>query len=440
MSEQQGGTVVGMNDQRASTGNASRFNAIKHGLTAKTPVLPGEDPAELQAKIDAYRTGHKTRNEAEGDLAKLAAMAYWRAMRANRLEVFRVTGDMVRRSRAEALREADAVIALGERLLFDRRGPEQLYPSRDYEHKEPRTSWSGEADDPDKPGRLVLQLEATRAGRRWLRERLGEVRKPIDSGEGWVSCQKFMALRLPGKQPLDALFDREAALVFLASHAIRPAFKSAFRELRCEIHYDRVKFHEGQLTRPELRAITPSDAGAGLAVLLAIIDKAIERLWRLEAENAEADEILELAELIVGTGATLRVPETRAELAWVKRRPTVGRTAGSETRAELRVWTAATLPVPETRAELVAGTGASLQVPESPSARDDGGGGGRWRRRRSSAGAGRARWDATCRAMRCLTALSGSCRTLLRFFGSTRSGRHDGVCLLAGREKSLHDF
>ncbi len=154
----------------------------------------------------------------------------------------------------------------------------------------------GEADDPDKPGRLVLQLEATRAGRRWLREHLDEVRKPIDSGEGWVSCQKFMALRLLGKQPLDALFDREAALVFLASHAIRPAFKSAFRELRCEIHYDRVKFHEGQLTRPELRAITPSDAGAGRAVLLAIIDKAIERLWRLDAEHAEADEILELAE------------------------------------------------------------------------------------------------------------------------------------------------
>ena len=45
MSVQQGTAVVGMNDQRASTGNCnmSRYNAIKHGLTAKTPVLPGED-------------------------------------------------------------------------------------------------------------------------------------------------------------------------------------------------------------------------------------------------------------------------------------------------------------------------------------------------------------------------------------------------------------
>ncbi len=296
MSVQQGAAFVGMNDQRASTGKGSRFNAVKHGLTAKTPVLPGEDPAELQAKIDEYTRSHQVRNQAEADLAKLAAMACWRAERANRLEVNRVTGDIVRRSRAHAAQETLAAEGLGDRLLFDRRGPSQLYPSRDYEHKEPRTSDSGVADDPDKPRRLVIQLEATRAGRRWLLDRLDEVRKPIDSGEGWLSCQKLKAIRLLGKQPLDALFDREAALVFLASHAIRPAFKSAFRELRCEIHYDRVKFHEGQLSRPELRSLTPANAAAGRAVLLAIIDQAIERLWRLEAEHGEGDEILEMVE------------------------------------------------------------------------------------------------------------------------------------------------
>ena len=69
MSVKQGAAVVGMNDVQASTGNRSRFNAVKHGLTAKTAVLPGEDPAELQAMIDAYKTGHQTRNQSEADLA-----------------------------------------------------------------------------------------------------------------------------------------------------------------------------------------------------------------------------------------------------------------------------------------------------------------------------------------------------------------------------------
>ena len=94
------GTVSGCFD-----GKGSRFNAVKHGLTAKTAVLPGEDPAELQAKIDAYTTSHQVRNQAEADLAKLAAMACWRAERANRLEVSRVTGDIVRRSREHVAQE-----------------------------------------------------------------------------------------------------------------------------------------------------------------------------------------------------------------------------------------------------------------------------------------------------------------------------------------------
>ena len=49
MSKQQNAAVVGMNGVQAPTGSRSRFNAVKHGLTAKTAVLPGEDPAELQA-------------------------------------------------------------------------------------------------------------------------------------------------------------------------------------------------------------------------------------------------------------------------------------------------------------------------------------------------------------------------------------------------------
>ena len=68
MSVQQGTAVVGMNDQRASTGNASRYNAIKHGLTAKTPVLPGEDPAALQAVIDGFKASVSDEKHARGDL------------------------------------------------------------------------------------------------------------------------------------------------------------------------------------------------------------------------------------------------------------------------------------------------------------------------------------------------------------------------------------
>jgi hypothetical protein len=84
--------------------------------------------------------------------------------------------------------------------------------------------------------------------------------------------------------------------VFHASYAMRPVFPSAFHELRCEIRSDRVKLHEAQLSRKEWKAIMPPNAADGRDVLLAIIDKAIERLRRLEAAQVEVAEILEMVE------------------------------------------------------------------------------------------------------------------------------------------------
>ena len=52
------------NNSRRSTGptsaigkSRSRFNALKHGMTAKTQVLPSEDPALFRAEIDGWIAG-----------------------------------------------------------------------------------------------------------------------------------------------------------------------------------------------------------------------------------------------------------------------------------------------------------------------------------------------------------------------------------------------
>ncbi len=82
-------------------------------------------------------------------------------------------------------------------------------------------------------------------------------------------------------------------MVFLASHAISPNFATAFHELRCEIHYDQVENFEGELDRDEWLAITPADTAAGRKALLEIVDKAIDRLLRLQAERREVADFLE---------------------------------------------------------------------------------------------------------------------------------------------------
>ena len=265
MSEQQGTAVVGMNDQRASTRNASRYNAIKHGLTAKTPVLPGEDRAALQAVIDGFKASVQTKNMLEESLVEMAAKCLWRANRAERLEVNRATLDIVARWQTDATRAARDVAGLGSRLLFDPRGPWQLWPWQDFYLRQPRTKPAGEAEDPIKLSDLVIQLEATREGRHWLLREWYEIRKPLEAGGGWLPCQKFKATRLLGRQPIDAVHDDEVALVFLATHAIAPEYFSAFEELKCDIPEDRLELHMAQLERDERKAITPADEEAGRA-------------------------------------------------------------------------------------------------------------------------------------------------------------------------------
>src|SRR5262249_8203291 len=87
--------------QQTSNGNASRFNAAKHGLTAKTAVLPGEDPAAFEANLVIFKTGLKARNPFEEKLAANAALASWRPDRANRCDVSRITQDILAKSMDE---------------------------------------------------------------------------------------------------------------------------------------------------------------------------------------------------------------------------------------------------------------------------------------------------------------------------------------------------
>ena len=255
--------VVEVEDRGSQMENRSRFNAVTHGLTAKTPVLPGESAEEFQARIDRYKTGLETRTELEEELAERAAMASWQLDRANRVEVARLARSIHTEPAMAEFREKQHAEALGKRLFFDRRGPVELYPARNYDnYNKPRTSCSEVADDPDDPAMLVAELETTLAGCRWLRDRWDELREMIESGLGWQSQEKLKAVRLLGRQPLQAVSVREVAEVFLACHVVEPQFSYAFQELRCEIDEDLFKRYKHRMSRRNLEAITPADATA----------------------------------------------------------------------------------------------------------------------------------------------------------------------------------
>ena len=151
---------VETNGGGSPTRSGSPYNAVKHGLTARTPVLPNENAEAYQALVNSFKVSLETRNEVEHRLAEMAAMNYWQIQRANRSEVARAEHALQTEAAAAELADRQKAAALGNRLLFDRRGPIELYGMEEYDYQEPRTSWSGVADDPDAPSKLVMDLEA----------------------------------------------------------------------------------------------------------------------------------------------------------------------------------------------------------------------------------------------------------------------------------------
>ncbi len=64
----------------------SSQNALKHGLTGKTVLLPNEDPAEYQQLLDDYHQIHKPVGTEEQRLVQCIVDCNWRLTRIQRLE------------------------------------------------------------------------------------------------------------------------------------------------------------------------------------------------------------------------------------------------------------------------------------------------------------------------------------------------------------------
>ncbi|HYP05514.1 MAG TPA: hypothetical protein VER03_04695, partial [Bryobacteraceae bacterium] len=63
-----------------------KFNALKHGMTASTAVLPHEDPSSYAELRDSFFATYKPANAVEASLVEVVANSYWRLLRARRAD------------------------------------------------------------------------------------------------------------------------------------------------------------------------------------------------------------------------------------------------------------------------------------------------------------------------------------------------------------------
>lgn len=68
----------------------SSMNALKHGLSAQTMVVPGEDAAQLEAFHDSVRDLCQPRDAIEESIVRQFVIADWRGRRYARIESFTI--------------------------------------------------------------------------------------------------------------------------------------------------------------------------------------------------------------------------------------------------------------------------------------------------------------------------------------------------------------
>ena len=156
----------------------SKFNAVKHGMSATTPVLPGEDPDAFRHRLDAWAEALAPDDAVEQFLVEQAATASWKIERADRVEAARL---------AAALRDAEAEQRAGRRERGRPPGPAAARPRRPRPPTRPSPgrssrSWTPGPTPGPPPTRLaplrpiVDRLESTAEGCAWLLERWAELR------------------------------------------------------------------------------------------------------------------------------------------------------------------------------------------------------------------------------------------------------------------------
>jgi hypothetical protein len=274
----------------------SRFNGLKHGLTATVPVIPGEDAAAYQARVEAMIESCAPQNQVELELLERVAATTWSLDRATRAEAAQLSQRIRNHTIDWQRREEDEAAALGQRLLWDARGPWQLYPHHAHTGLkwESRTSWSNDPADPNNPALLVLRLERTVAGCQWLLDRWAELRARLEPGEAWAASDQFKSIRLLGKQPLDAVDDPEVILICLGSVKLLPDGdeSNAFALVKRELHDGKrePETYTKELKKRALAKLRPRDADAARQALLALVDRHTSRLRLILARNSEFAE------------------------------------------------------------------------------------------------------------------------------------------------------
>ena len=175
---------------------------LKHGMTARSALLPGEDASELAARRREMLDDMQPRNSLEATLLVQIADDAWIADRCQEAALTQASFRIRHEPRDQTDAEKDQALELGEHLLFRPARPLPGTPiGNTWELTEPPAA--DVAVHPRHPARVLLRLERTIPGCDWLLERWRDLMQRLTVDQAWRPLFAFQMVRLTGHRAID---------------------------------------------------------------------------------------------------------------------------------------------------------------------------------------------------------------------------------------------
>ncbi|MEA2633212.1 MAG: hypothetical protein QOE66_3431 [Chloroflexota bacterium] len=152
----------------------TKFNGLRHGMRARTTVLPGEDPVGYERRLAALLERHDPQDQATRFEVEWAAKAAWKMERGEVVEAALAVKAIHDACRGNGDPQADEVERLGAELAAQ-------------------------------PASTLRQLRKTPAGCLFCLAQYEILRNHLDSHAGLLGTQRHRALQLVGKRMTDVL-------------------------------------------------------------------------------------------------------------------------------------------------------------------------------------------------------------------------------------------
>ena len=201
-------TIANRENAKKSTGPRtpegkaiSSKNALKHGMTSREVLLPGEDGEELASKLEAWQGAMRSKDVIETDLVDVAVSSLWRIKRCVRSETSKIAERMrhaVEEFDVEQFKRAEI---LGDRLTRDVIN-RCMIPGKD-----PLTQKSLQELRANDPVLIAREMMSFAAGVDWLLGRWQKLRDNLEDDKFLHYPDKYEMCRMLGLRNEDSMID-----------------------------------------------------------------------------------------------------------------------------------------------------------------------------------------------------------------------------------------